>query len=68
LKAAQKAVDRALAKFKAAAELNQGLVDRDGTTAFIKLVLENGIKDAAKAIAAKDRTIPAYLEPQAIEP
>lgn len=68
LKAAQSAVDATLSKFKAAAELNQGLVDRDGTTAFIKLVLENGIKDAAKAIAAKDQTIPAYFEPQLSDP
>jgi hypothetical protein len=53
---AKKAFAETMDHFYAAADLNAGLVDRDETTAFIKLVLQTWLDAEAKAIAGKDRS------------
>jgi hypothetical protein len=61
--AAEKALDDAketvadmLERFYAAADQNAGLADRNETTSFIKLVMQNWLDAEAKAIAAKDKS------------
>jgi Domain of unknown function (DUF4838)/Glycosyl hydrolase family 67 N-terminus len=63
LQQTRRAVDETMARFYVAADLKEGLVDRNENTAFIKLTLQSWLDEEAQAIAAKDRTVPPHMEP-----